>query len=120
MALQKITLESLTRFDMGKVAAAFDAELETVVADLRDRPMDGSRRTVTLTVELIPQPESQTGDCETAAVGFSVSSRVPKRKTRIYEMGVRKNSTLVANDLSPDNVKQATIDDEIARKDGDK
>jgi hypothetical protein len=115
MGLQEITLQTLNDFDCGRVAVAFNAELKKVVEDLRDRAGDKSKRTVTLTVGLTPQPTTG-GDCETALVGFAVHSKIPVRSTRDYEVKVRANNALVVNAESPTDVRQGTIDQELERK----
>jgi hypothetical protein len=114
MSLQEITLESLNNFDCGKVAAAFNTQVKKVVADLRDRPGDKSKRTVALTMIVVPQP-GQSGNCDSAMVSFIVTSKMPALSTRDYVVGVRVNDALVVNDASPDNVHQATLDQELDR-----
>lgn len=110
MARMLLTLNALKDFDLGKIDVAFVKELEAVVRDLRDRPGEKAARKVTLEVELIPQ-EADTGDCETAMMRFMISSRIPKRSSRTYEVGVQKNGGLLVNDLSPDNISQGTLDE---------
>lgn len=110
MAMEQLTLSMLKQFDLGKVDAAFAAELKAVVNDLRDRPTDKSVRKVMLTLELTPVAEEGTNDCDVAEVRFTIASKFPKRCTRAYQMGVKQNNTLMVNDLSPTDCRQGTLD----------
>jgi len=110
MARRLLTLDALKEFDLGKIDVAFANELQKVVRDMRDRPSLAKARKVTLELELVPQ-ESATGDCETAQMTFTVSSKIPKYSSRTYETGVQKNCDLLFNDMSHDDIRQGTLDE---------
>lgn len=107
---QKFTLASLSDLDMGKVSAAVQGELSAVVRDLVDRPGDQAKRSVILQIDLTPE-KNDLGVCETALVDFKISSRVPPRQSRAYSMGVHPSGGLIFNPESPDNVRQASLDE---------
>lgn len=109
MARNTFCLAGLKDFDLGKIDAAFRKELHAVVMDMVDRPDEKAARKVTLEIELIPQRAA--GYCETAMMRVIVSIKIPSPSSRTYEVGVQKNGDLVVNDLSPDNINQATLDE---------
>lgn len=108
MSLEKLTFESLADLDNGRVRAAFDHALSEVQRDLADRPVDKRPRKVTLTLELKPVP-AETGELHSAQVSAHLDYKIPKRRTRDYDMR-SIGGGLVFNEMSPDDVRQTTID----------
>lgn len=111
MALQQLSLESLKNLDDGRIKAALDQELRHVITDCGDRPGDKRARTVTLQIELKPITD-EINELERVDVTMQVTSKTPTRKSKTYDMGLRKSATgpmLVYNELSLDNVDQETF-----------
>lgn len=107
--LEKFTLGSLSTMDGERIAIAFEQALKRVVQDCDDRPGEKKERTVTLTLAVKPVLDAD-GMCEDCNVQVAVTDSVPKRKSKIYNMTVRKGGCLVYNDDSLDNVDQETMD----------
>lgn len=110
------TLVDVAELDRGGVGLAFAHELARVVADCDDRPAVDVARTVTLKASLKPVPSDQ-GTLHTVKVEFEVSSKLPVRRSCELDMIHGSEGTLWHNPLSPDDAKQATIDEEITKQD---
>lgn len=108
-----MTLESLKSLDDGRIAAAFDAELARAIEDCQDRPADDKARTVNLTLRLRPQCETNAGltECSGVLAEFEIAAKVPKRRSKRYELGVRKGGMVLFNDHNPTDFRQTSIDD---------
>lgn len=112
MAKQVFDLKSLMdSLDGGRTGVAFMQQLQRVIADCEDRPMDDKERKVTLEFKCIPIVEPN-GTCDEIKGKFHVTSSVPKLRTKEYSFGIRKTrqgSQLVFDDLSDDDVNQGTL-----------
>lgn len=109
MTIEKLDLGSLERLDQGRVGVSFEHALRRAEADCKDRPGVKAARTVTLVATIIPVQDEK-GELDTCNVAFCVHESIPKRKSRVYNMTASPGG-LLFNELSPDNIKQATIDD---------
>lgn len=108
MAIEKLTLDGIARLDDERIAKAFALALDRARRDCHDRPALEKARKVTLTILMTPC-EDEDGSCGTVDVQFELDDNVPKRATRKYNM--RSLSTgLWFNELSPDDVRQGTLD----------
>lgn len=103
-------LESLGQLDMGKIIAAFDAERARVVQDCLDRPGDKKARAVTLEFLFAPVP-NQLGTCEEVMMECKVTSKVPKRQTKIYTMSPNSKGDLAFHPDLPDEPDGSTLYD---------
>lgn len=111
--LVKLDLEQLKVLDDGRIAAAFEQELKHVILDLMDRPGDDRARSVSLKVNFKPICD-ETGTCESVNVQVDIGSKLPARKSRVYDMRARKSQKgpmLVFNEDSLDNADQQTFFD---------
>lgn len=108
--IHELNLENLLELDGGRVAAAFQLGLKRASLDCDDRPGESKARIVSLQCEITPIV-GEDGYLEDVNVKFQVTDKVPTRKSRTYSMGFRKGGSLVFNDLSDDNINQATIDE---------
>jgi hypothetical protein len=106
--VEKMTLAALEKMDNGKVGAMFRSHLGKVVEDIQERSGDHTVRTVTLKMSLVPVGDS--GTVDDIKVSFSCNSNVPAVQTREYSMMPHGDRQLMFNDLSPDNVRQGTLD----------
>ena len=112
MAVHELTLASLMeKLDGGRVAMAFQAELKRCIADCDDRPGDDKDRKVVIELKLNPITDEQ-GHLQEVKGKFHIKSSVPNRRSKPYSFGLRRSKagpSLVFNDLSDDNVNQATL-----------
>lgn len=108
MSFRKLDLEGLALVDNGRVKAGFDLALSRAEKDCHDRPSVTKPRTVTLTVQLKPIVDAA-GEYDHVAAVFGIGETFPKRSTHAVSMTVA-NGGLFWNDLSPDEVRQGTID----------
>lgn len=109
--IKQMSLESLNSLDDGRVSMAFLHELKRAVADCMDRPGDKTAREVSLVFKLKPIIDESTGQCDMVNGDFKIKSKVPERKSKTYNFGVRKGGQLVFNENSPQAVDQKTIFD---------
>jgi len=107
--VEKFQLKSLAEIDGGRIAIAFEQALKRVIQDCEDRPGDKKERTVnlSLTVKPVLDADGFLDDCD---VQLLVSDSVPKRKSKVYKMAVRKGGHLVYNPESLGSVSQQTLD----------
>lgn len=90
-ALEKFQLSALAEMDGGRIDVAFGQALARVVADCEDRPGEKKARTVTLQLEVIPVLD-ESGVCDDVKVQMFITDGIPKRKTRVYDMAMKKTS----------------------------
>jgi len=113
MAVLQLDINNLKVLDGGRIEAAFQQEIKHVVLDLMDRPGDDRERSVTMKVLFKPIVD-EAGECERVNVRMDIGSKLPNRKTRVFDMKARKSSKgpmLVFNEDSLDNVDQTTMFD---------
>lgn len=108
MALEKLTLASLATMDGGRHAAAFEQALTRARFDCEDRAAVKGARRIALVVSLIPRADDN-GNLERVHVEFALDEKHPKRQSRSYSMQA-VHGGLVFNELSPDDVRQGTLD----------
>ena len=77
MALQPFDLAALTELDGCRIRTAFDLALARLTEDCKDRPAVKARRSVTLTVSLIPVPNDE-GDLGSVDVDCQLNEKIPK------------------------------------------
>lgn len=111
MAIKALTLESLKDLDYGKAFVAFQAHLTRAAQDCLDRPGDQKARSVQFQIALVPVLDPGTLDCSTVKAQIQVTSKVPVHRTKVYEMGLRKNGGLVFSEDSPEAIDQTTFFD---------
>ena len=109
--LHEVKLETLHKFDDGRVAVAFDQAFARLLADCIDRPNVGEARVLKLLVSLKPDPNGDAGDA--VDVSFKLNDGMPARSTRNYSCAVRrkgqKQLMLVYNDLSDYDARQQSL-----------
>lgn len=110
MSVYEFSLANLPHLDEGRLALAFQQAITRAVADCEDRPGEGKGRSIALVAEIVPVMFDN--HLDTVNVSFQVKESLPTRKSKTYNMGVRKGGKLVFNDLSDDNIHQRTIDEE--------
>lgn len=110
MPLHALTLENLENLDLGKASIAFNQQIRRIAEDCLDRPGDGNARKVTL--EVVAKPvTNDDGSADRVKLQIQVTSKIPSYRTRVYDLGLRKNGVLVFSEDSPENFDQTTIFD---------
>lgn len=114
MRQEAFTLDNLRLLDFGKIQEAFNQELQFTVKDCMDRPLDDAARTVSIQFTLKPVPDLSgvTADCDKVAVACDITSKIPKRKTRVYEMKPKHDGTLTFHPDLPDEPDGSTLYDD--------
>lgn len=117
---EQFKLENLKMLDFGVIGAAFDAEMMRVIKDCSDRPLDDKPRTVSITFNVTPKPDLSRAngvvDCEKVSVECDITSKVPPRRTKIYEMTPRQDGTAVFHPDLPDEPDGDTLYDKDAER----
>lgn len=108
MAIEKFSLEALSRIDEGRLREGFDQALRRCLDDCRDRPALGDARTVQLSMTMTPVI-GEDGNLESADVRFQVHDAQPKRRSKVFNMK-HTASGLLFNELSPADIRQGTLD----------
>lgn len=103
-----LSLDNLKRLDLGTASKQFQMALDEVIADLVSRPMDETKREVTLTLSLVPQADHNRQLVAVMAT-FMVKSKRPGWRTMDYQLAVSAAGDLMFNPDSPDDVRQGTL-----------
>lgn len=109
--IKEFTLENLEHLDFGKAAMAFNHQIRRVANDCLDRPADATARKVSMEVVVKPALNDD-GTCDRVKLQIQVTSKIPSHRTRVYDLGLRKNGILAFAEDSPENFDQTTIFDE--------
>lgn len=115
MAIEKFSLESLAHLDNGRLRAGLDQALRRAQTDCTDRPGLKKPRRITLTIDMTPVP-NEAGDLESCDVAFQVTEKTPNRQSKVYNMKATPGG-LLFNELSPNDIKQSTLDQAGPKKD---
>ena len=107
--LQKFDLANLATIDGGRIAIAFEQALKRVATDCDDRPGEKKPRTINLALSVTPKLDAD-GMAEECDVQITVADNVPKRKSKVYNMSMRKGGHLMFHPESLDNQAQETMD----------
>ncbi len=113
MALKKLTLKQVANLDNGKIAAAFAIHAKKVTDDCIDRPGSNAARSITMTFNITPSLDPDTGACDDVNIEVEVGSKVPKHRSKPINCQVRKSAgggQLVFNDMDESNASQRTLD----------
>jgi hypothetical protein len=111
----RMSLAALKTLDGSRVALAFQRSVEDCVLDMRDRPLDKSKRKVTLELELIPVADEDPVVegrmmCVGADANFRVKTSLPQRVSKTYNFELDDKGLFFAVN-SPENAAQTTFDD---------
>lgn len=106
--LEKFSLSTLATMDGGRISTAFEQALNRLRYDCEDRPAIEGKRIVTLSVTMEPVPDDD-GSLGSVDVSFALNEKLPKRASKSYNMQAVAGG-LLFNELSPDEVKQRTLD----------
>jgi hypothetical protein len=113
--LVTLNAETLAALDEGRVAKAIEHALQQSLADCKDRPHVKKARLIDLSITVSPV-QDEAGNLHSCKVQFSVDTKFPTRQTHVYDMIASRTGGLMFNELSPDEARQRTLDEEIAAK----
>jgi hypothetical protein len=105
---KKFSFKELSEMDGGRIALAVDRAIKRVAEDCEDVPGEKQKRTVNLQIEMKPVLDPA-GFCERVDVAIQVKEKVPTRKSRVYDFGLRKNGVLTYQPDALDDHKQDTL-----------
>lgn len=108
MTLERFSLGTLATMDDGRIKEAFEQAVKRCEGDCKDRPGVDAERKVRLDVTLIPVP-GEDGDLDSVNIVFKITDTLPKRCSKSYNMKATRGG-LLFNEISPDDVNQATLD----------
>jgi hypothetical protein len=114
----KLTLGNLKDLDLGRIEAQFQADLQHVVQDCKDRPLDGRARTVAVMFKIVPDVSASDGtnaECDAVKIGAEISSSVPRRRTKVYTMSCKHDGSLAFYPDLPDEPEGSTLLDDMDR-----
>lgn len=107
---QALKLGNIQEIDNGRIEAAFNQALKTVVKDCLDRPGDVSARSVTM--KLIVRPvKAADGICEDLDVEFKIDPKIPARHSKTYRVQPHPTGTALINPASDKDPHQNTLDE---------
>ncbi|GMV26949.1 MAG: hypothetical protein AMXMBFR58_29800 [Phycisphaerae bacterium] len=109
MPRMDFSFQTLEELDSGKINTAINREIRKIVEDLNDRPGDKASRRLSVEVTFKPAT-SEDGLCETCDVSFKVTSKLPPRTTREYNMQVHPKGRVSFNPASLDDTRQRSLD----------
>lgn len=119
MPKRQLTLQNIARLDDGRIAKAFEMELEHIVRDCNDRNTLKKPRVVALVFRVVPQVQPSIDGrmpegCDEAIVDCKIHSNIPKRESKSYTMAVKQSGALVFDDVNPaDGNQPGVFDDAI-------
>lgn len=111
--VRNLSLTTITEMDDGRMRAAMDMAITQCLDDIEDRGHDEKPRTVTLKMTLTPEVDGGKNP-EGVAIDFDIESKMPPRRSKTYRAELKRNARgtqALFNDVSPDDPKQATLDD---------
>lgn len=116
------SLETLPELDRGAFSKAAQIEIDKVITDIDRRPLDDRKRTVTITMEFLPQLNRSTGKVENVEFAFKTGSKLPGQEgTSLLRMLPKKgdNDTpeLIFAAESPEDPNQLAFSDEAPNVD---
>lgn len=106
--LRELTLTDIAEMDGGRIGVAMAHAINRAADDIYDRPGESKARKIVLEVLLTPEC-GEDGECENVKMQAQVKDTIPSRKTRLYDLGVRRRNgrtSLVYSDAAPDNHMQ--------------
>jgi hypothetical protein len=115
MPRMELTLESLKELDHGKIASEFHVHLRRAIEDCLSRPAEGKARTVRMELTVVPSDVAD-ADCEQVDIRATITSTVPKARSKNYRMTALANGRVTFHDELPDNPDGRTIVDEAEER----
>lgn len=112
--LDQLKLSTLIMVDP-RIEALFQKQISKVANDCLDRPLDAKDRQVTLTFNVKPDIDPDSGDCDQVQVSIASEVKVPPYKTKAFPMRPTK-AGLLFNTEVPENLNQPGLFEEDVRE----
>lgn len=109
MAVQEFKLGALVDIDGGRINEALNQAIKRAAMDCEDRPADDRARKVNLQIELTPMMDDH-GMCDSVKMAMQIKETIPTRKSRVYDLGLRRGGMLVYQPDALDNHAQDTFE----------
>jgi hypothetical protein len=100
---------ALATIDGGRVAAAINQELKKAALDCDDRPGESRPRKIVVEILMVPVAD-ETGLADSVKLACKIKASHPDRRSRVFDMSLRKGGKLAYDEESLDNVDQQTLD----------
>lgn len=107
-SLKQFSLLELAAMDDGRIAVAFDQAIRRAAVDCDDRPGDDRARKVLLEIEFTPTCD-ESGLCESVQSQIQIKDTLPSRKSRKFDLGIRKGGMFVFSPASLANHRQGSL-----------
>ena len=99
---------ALATIDGGRVAAAINQELKKAALDCDDRPGELRPRKVVLELLMVPVVDER-GLADHVKVAAKIKASHPDRRSRVFDMALRKGGKLAYDEESLENIDQQTL-----------
>lgn len=106
--LRELDLAEVATLDGERIGEAFRQALKRMASDIDDRPGDDRPRKVSLEMALVPEID-ESGNCDNVKMQIQVKESIPTRKSRVYDLGIKRTAAgkcLTFSPDSPDNHNQ--------------
>ena len=97
--LRQFGLRELVEFDDGRIAVAFDQAIARIAQDIDVRPGDDRPRKLTLEIAFGPEVDGS-GLCDSVKMQLQVKDALPTRRSKVYDLGLRKGGLMIFQPLS--------------------
>lgn len=118
MLQERLTLANLPKLDFGKIDAVFANELERLVRDCEQRPMDDKPRVLNVAFRLVPNIDKNgiAPTCDTIDVEVEINGKVPVNRTKVYAMKPKHDGSLVFHPDSPEDPDADLLYDNASKR----
>lgn len=110
MAVEQFRFEKLATIDGGRIREAWEQAMKRARDDVHDRPGVKKPRKVILVTTLTPDDSADGVVGDTVDVQFEIDDSLPKRQSQAYNMKHGRGG-LLFNEVSPDDIRQGTLDE---------
>jgi hypothetical protein len=107
--LKQLSLHEIADLDGGRIGEAMNQALKRIASDMDDRPGDDRPRKITLEIAAIPVV-AEGGDAEGCKIQIQVKESLPTRKSKVYDMGLRRGGMVVFQPMALDNHMQTPLE----------
>ena len=104
----EFSAQSLATIDGGRIAAAINQELKKAALDCDDRPGEKRARKINVALEMVPVLDEK-GLADSVKVRATIKATHPDRRSRVFDMSLRKGGKLAYDEESLENVDQQTL-----------
>lgn len=107
--LKQFNFAALAELDGGRIGIAVDRAIKRAGEDCEDLPGEKKARRVTLVLDFVPDLD-QDGLCESVKASVQIKESLPTRKSKKYDLGLRRGGVMTYQPDSLENHEQDTFD----------